>query len=390
MSAMTGRLLLFSIAAAGGAAGGVYGQRWWEERQERVAESSESGLELPPRSAVSALGRLEPESEIHDVSAPTGRLMRLDVEEGSVISAGDPLAYLDTHGEMRAMRDHAASQLEEARALLVAETALGAANIEVAAANLRHAEVVLVNHVQAQEAAVRGAEAVLEEAERDLSRASDLVSGNALAVSLRDDAALAARQAVENLAVKRANLEQLRSDQLIQVELAQAQLQAAGAQKSRQELAIQVDSLEQAVRLAEERLERTIVRAPIDGEVLKVLTRPGETVGREPIVKLGDLRSMFAVAEVYETDVNLVEVGQTASISSGAFPELLTGRVERIGKLVYRNDVLAIDPTADSDSRIFEVRIRLDDSGVAARFSNHQVDIEIQLTEDAGSADQDR
>ena len=99
---------------------------------------------------------------------------------------------------------------------------------------------------------------------------------------------------------------------------------------------------------------------------------------------------MFAVAEVYETDVNLVEVGQTASISSGAFPELLTGRVERIGKLVYRNDVLAIDPTADSDSRIFEVRIRLDDSGVAARFSNHQVDIEIQLTEDAGSADQDR
>ena len=71
---------------------------------------------------------------------------------------------------------------------------------------------------------------------------------------------------------------------------------------------------------------------------------------------------MFAVAEVYETDIGLVRVGQKARLTSGALAREVTGVVAAIGRTIHRTTVLDVDPAADVDSRIVEVRIKLDES----------------------------
>ena len=84
------------------------------------------------------------------------------------------------------------------------------------------------------------------------------------------------------------------------------------------------------------------------------------------------------VAEVYETSARHVQIGQRATISSPALGRRLNGKVEQIGQRIFKNDIYGIDPKADSDSRVVEVRIRLDDSELAGRFTWLQVDVSIE------------
>jgi len=86
---------------------------------------------------------------------------------------------------------------------------------------------------------------------------------------------------------------------------------------------------------------------------------------------------MYVVAEVYETDIEQVSVGQAAVIESPALAAPVTGKVERIGQMVARNDALGLDPVARIDSRVVEVFILLDDPAAVASLTNLQVDVEI-------------
>jgi HlyD family secretion protein len=117
------------------------------------------------------------------------------------------------------------------------------------------------------------------------------------------------------------------------------------------------------------------VRSPVDGQVLKIHAREGERVGADGIVEIGATGSMYAVAEVYETDVGRVRVGQRARVSSPAFERALAGSVERIGLRIGRLDVLGTDPVADTDARVVEVEVRLDEPEPAARLTNLRVDV---------------
>ena len=85
------------------------------------------------------------------------------------------------------------------------------------------------------------------------------------------------------------------------------------------------------LRHAEAELARSTVRAPFDGQVLEIHARTGERVGPEGILELGRTDEMYAVAEVYETDVRRVKVGQRARVSSPALEAQLDGVVERVG-----------------------------------------------------------
>lgn len=87
---------------------------------------------------------------------------------------------------------------------------------------------------------------------------------------------------------------------------------------------------------------------------------------------------MYVVAEVYETDIRLVKVGQQAIITSPVFEGEVTGQVERIGLTIKRNEVFNTDPQADTDTRIVEVKIRLNESNRVARFTNLQVYVTIR------------
>ena len=130
---------------------------------------------------------------------------------------------------------------------------------------------------------------------------------------------------------------------------------------------------------AKARLELTIVRSPLRAQVLEIHTYPGERVGPEGIMELGRTDRMYAVAEVYETDIIRIQIGQPAKIQTTAMDKELTGKVERISLKVGRLDVIGTDPIAKTDARVVEVFILLDDSEAVSRFTNMQVKVEIQI-----------
>ena len=129
---------------------------------------------------------------------------------------------------------------------------------------------------------------------------------------------------------------------------------------------------------AEADLELSIVRSPLDGQVLEIHAREGERVGVEGVAELGRTSAMVAVAEVYETDIGRVRVGQRARVTSPALPGVLAGEVERIGLKIGKKDVLSTDPVADADARVVEVEIRLARPELAAALTNLRVDVVIE------------
>ena len=126
------------------------------------------------------------------------------------------------------------------------------------------------------------------------------------------------------------------------------------------------------------RLEMTRIRAPHRGQVLKIHARKGEQVGPDGVLELGETDKMTVVAEVYETDVHRVKIGQTATITSPALTTPATGVVSKIGLRVGKMDVLSSDPIADTDARVVETTILMDDPVPMQRLTNLQVDVEIQ------------
>ena len=124
-------------------------------------------------------------------------------------------------------------------------------------------------------------------------------------------------------------------------------------------------------------LELSLVKAPNDARILYIHARPGERVGADGVVEIGRTDKMYAVAEVYETDIIHVAPGQKAIVRSPALVEPVTGTVESIGLKVGRMDVLGMDPVAEADARVIEVNILLDDNAAVSSFTNLQVEVEI-------------
>jgi len=114
-------------------------------------------------------------------------------------------------------------------------------------------------------------------------------------------------------------------------------------------------------------LVQSELRAPIAGTVLRIDARPGERPDSDGILELGATDRMEAVAEVYESDISRVRIGQTASLISenGGFRGQLRARVVRIAPQVRQRQVLATDPTGDADARVVEVRLALDPADAA-------------------------
>lgn len=81
---------------------------------------------------------------------------------------------------------------------------------------------------------------------------------------------------------------------------------------------------------------------------------------------------MLAVAEVYQSDISRVHLGQSARVTGQAFEGELTGKVVEIGQQVSRQNVFSNTPGENLDRRIVEVKIALtpEDSQRVAVFSN--------------------
>ena len=72
---------------------------------------------------------------------------------------------------------------------------------------------------------------------------------------------------------------------------------------------------------------------------------------------------MVAVAEVYDTQIARVRVGQQVRLSGrNLHGSELRGRVSEIGKLVQKQSTFTNEPGENFDRRVIEVRVRLDDA----------------------------
>ncbi|PSR19835.1 HlyD family secretion protein [filamentous cyanobacterium CCP3] len=352
----------------------------------QARQEAREQAELPPprQIKVVALGRVEPVSQVIDVAtAEAGRIDRLEVQEGEQVEQGQVLAYLDTYEVRRAERDVAASQLAEARAQLAAETTLG--NSQVQEANTRVGQIDEPQQaaIAAQQAAIQSLQAELDVAEIDLARFQQLNESGAISRQELDRQQATVDRLQADLANATATRQRLEQARINDIRNAQAQVDSARATTTRAQVASQVDSAAQNLALAEAQLARTIIRAPQAGQVLDIFTFPGEAVSPNdgPILALGNTDQMVVVAEVYETDIGLVEVGQPVTITSrnGAFSETLTGTVSAIGLQIAKNDVLDDDPAANADARVVEVRVAVDQSEAVAALTNLQVDVAINI-----------
>jgi HlyD family secretion protein len=373
-------LLLGALLIIGGVSVAV-ARNFMQARQEAQEQAA---LPPPKQVKVAALGRVEPASRVIDVAASdTGRLGEILVKEGDVVEVGQILAYMDTYAIRKAERDYAASQLAEARAELDAKTALGESQVAEARTRVAQIDQPQQAAIQAQEAAIQSLQAELNVAEIDLARFRQLNESGAISRQELDRQQATVnrlRADLENARAIRQRLEQARSTDMNN---AMAQMAATEANVTLSQVQSRVNSAEQNLAKAESEMELTIIRAPRAGQILDVYTDPGEAVSPsgEPLLAMGDTSQMYVVAEVYETDIGLVSVGQPATITSrnGAFSDTLTGTVEEIGLQIAKNDVLDDDPAANADARVVEVRVRVDQSEAVAGLTNLQVDVAIDI-----------
>ena len=144
----------------------------------------------------------------------------------------------------------------------------------------------------------------------------------------------------------------------------------------------ELESAQAAVKKAQADLAQSFVRSPIDGEILKINTWPGELVKPETgIVELGRTEQMYVSAEVYETDISRVKAGQEAVIRADGVVGDLKGTIEKVGLKIGRPNVLGTDPVQDADARVVEVKIRLlpEDSAKVKALTNLKVNVIIKV-----------
>ncbi len=300
------------------------------------------------RSRVTALGRFEPGLGVINLGSPPGeRIRQVMVEEGEMVSQGQIVAILESFDERR-------TEVEVRRALA-----------EEARHRLARARDVGPLAIAAREATVHRIAADLELATSDLRRTRELVASEVAPERDREFREAAVAQAKASLDEARSLFERETRERQLAIVEASAAITTAEAELAR----------------AQATLAQSEIRSPADGTILDLLVLEGESTDGSAILRLGEIREMYAIAEVYETDARFVRPGQRATITSPALAEALTGKVARISDLVHKNDVLGIDPAADTDSRVIEARILLDNPKAAASFVHLQVDVEISVGE---------
>jgi HlyD family secretion protein len=314
---LTTSLLVFSDRSAKSAA-----------RASSVAQHADA----PP--LIAGPGRVEPSSEdIKIGSELSGRLQSVNVEEGDQVHRGQTLAVLE-NADYRA-------QVASAEASVLAKEAA-----------LRK----VVNGARRQErseawSSVREAQAVMDNARSEFDRRQKLYAAEVIS---REELDRAARESDVAKAKYEAAVEQhsLVDDHAREEDqsLAEADLQLARAQLAE----------------AQARYDKTFIKSPLDGTVLRKHHRTGESVSNsgttpDPILTLGDNRVLRVRVDVDEDDVSKVRLGQKAYVTADAYgKQKFWGRVVQVGEQLGPKNVRTDEPAERVDKKILETLVELE------------------------------
>lgn len=291
---MRGRLGWLVAAVALGAGGWYVWKQFGapDEAQKFRSAKVEKG---PLIATVAATGILNPVVSVSVGSQVSGQIKELFADFNSEVKKGQLIARIDPEQIEYRLRQ-AQADLDASRASVGTQQA----------------------NVAVQRAEVARAEANLAEARRDLERKKSLVEKNFIAASEAEKA------------------DALYKAQIAGLDSARAQLGVAEA-NSRNSLAV-VKQREAQLAQAKIDLDRTAIRSPVDGIVVKRSIEPGQTVAAslqapELFVIAQNLADMQVDSAIDESDVGRVRVGQGATFTVDSFPgRTFTGSVKQVRK----------------------------------------------------------
>ncbi|MGB8699643.1 MAG: ABC exporter membrane fusion protein [Thermosynechococcaceae cyanobacterium] len=367
-------------------AGAFYLLRQNESSSVAVKRPSEQPVALK---TVMALGRLEPEGEVIKVSAGSSssgsdKIAQLLVQEGSFVNAGQVIAILDSSDRLQASLVEARQQVGIATARLQqVKAGQSLREVDSRKAQVANLQAELAGSVATQRSTIARLEAELQNAQADYRRYQMLFENGAISASELDKRALSVKTAQAQVSEANANLARVSNTLNTQIRQAQANVAQSEEVRPTDVAAAQaeVDSANASVERIQAELELASVRAPKAGQILKVHAHSGERIGDQGIVDLGQTHQMLAVAEVYETDISKIRLGQTAAVTSDSITGNLNGRVDQIGWQVRQQNIFDTNPTTDADARVVEVKIRLnpDASRKVQKLTNQRIRVAITL-----------
>jgi multidrug resistance efflux pump len=124
----------------------------------------------------------------------------------------------------------------------------------------------------------------------------------------------------------------------------------------------QVQQAEAALDYYRKRLDKTLIRSPIDGTVIERYLDEGEGVTPEiPILAIADLGKIWINAEVDETDIGRVQLGDTAQVTSNAYAgKVFQGTVREIANYAGARKIRPSNPTVNLGLKVVQVKVMLD------------------------------
>lgn len=354
----------------------------------QTSKPSQPTSTTPAIQQITALGRLEPVSEVIKVSAPStlnnDRVAQLLVKRGDSVKAGQEIAILANRDRLQDALLEAQQQVKVAQSKL-AQIKAGAKSGEITAqqAQIARLQAQLQGEIASQAATIARRQSEVNNASLEYERYLALYREGAVSASQFDQRRLTLETTRSQLKEDTANRNRTADTLRAQITEAKATLdRIAEVRPIDVEVAQnEVDQAITAAKRAATELNQAYIRAPIAGQILEIYTKPGEAIGNNGIVDLGQTSQMEVIAEVYQTDINKIRVGQQAVITSESFPGELRGSVRLIGLQVTKQRVFSNQPGENLDRRVIEVRIRLnpEDSKRVAGLTNLQVQAAIQL-----------
>jgi HlyD family secretion protein len=353
------KLLLLCLCAGISAAGISFFQ---------MSSEKKSQIQLPTQPVarqnlnitVTANGTIEAERSINLSPKNAGIIKSLLAKEGDIVKKRQIIAYMDDsnlQGQLTQAKAGIASAEASLQKLIAGnrpeDIAQSQAQLEEAQANLN--KLIAGNRPQdiAQfDAKLRKSQASLKQAESDLNRYQELFNAGAISrqnlstyQTSRDTALAQVTEAEEALKLQKIGS---RSEDIEQARAKVKQLQQSyhlmkvGTRKEEIDQArAQVNSQRGSLQTVLAQINDAVIRAPFDGVVTKKYADPGSFVtpnsagGSSSSSLSSSILSLTAnnqvVANVSESNLAKISIGQTLKIKTDAYPgRVFTGRVSQI------------------------------------------------------------